>query len=414
MNWLKGYIYCKVKTGNWERFMNLCRHHNIRLWNVRKRDNSILFCMYIKDYKEVVAFVRKTHVIPNVCERRGLPFVCWKALQDWTFSIGVILFFVLLKVLSMFIWQINYEGQQEYTKESINREVVRMGVSPGMLRRKLDCDRIERNLREIYDNISWVSAEENGCVLNIKIKEGTLRRQTNTQEEAASHLVAPCDGVIQGIVTKEGTPQVKKGDSVKEGDVLIRGVVEVTDDSDTVVACHGVCASGEIQLEGSFSYEDSINLRHVEKTKTGKNIHVYVLEGNGHRISFKNPLKWFDKSGNYDIINYVCVDRDIIPVGLHYRLTRRTYINYTKKTAVYGGKEAEDLLKGRFASRLAEYVEKGYEVSDSGLYIEKQSDRYVAEGHTKVLIKEMEKQLVKEEELLIRTIGKEDEVGNNS
>lgn len=414
MNWLRGYIYCDVKAGNWERFMNLCRHHNIRLWKIRKRDNGILFCMYTKDYKEVVSFVRKTHVIPNVCVRRGFPFVCWKAMRDWTFLAGMILFFVLLKVLSMFIWQVNYEGQQEYTKESINREVVRMGVSPGMLKKKLDCDQIERNLRETYENISWVSAEENGCVLNIKIKEGSVRRQTKKQEEAAYHLVAPCDGVILGIVTQEGTPQVKKGDSVKKGDVLIRGVVEVTDDGDAVVRRHGVRASGEIQLQGSLSYEDRIKLRHIEKTKTGKNIHVYVMEGNGHRISFKNPLKWFDKSGNYDIINYVCVDRDIIPVGLHYRITRRTYIHYTKKTDVYGEKEAEALLKRRFASQLAEYVEKGYEVSDSGLHIEKQADQYVAEGHTKIVIKEMEKQLVKEEELQVQTIGKEDEVGNNS
>ncbi len=413
MNWLRGYLSCRVDAGNWERFMNLCRHRGIELWKVKKRENRVEFCMYIKDYKELTAFVEKTHVVPHICDKNGFPFVCEKAIRDWTFSLGIVVFFIILKVLSLFIWQVNYVGQQEYTKESVNQQVVRLGVYPGMRKKDLDCDQLERSLREIYDNMSWVSAEEEGCVLNIKIKEGNALGAIDAQEEEAFHLVAPCDGTIQSIITTKGTAQVKKGDVVKKGEILIRGVVEVTDDSEMVVARHGVCADGEIVLEGELRYEDRINDKHIAKTKTGKDIAVYTIEVNGHRISLKNPLKWFDNSGNYDIINYVCGDKEFVPMGLQCRVSRKNYIHYVKKTAAYQEDEAKDILKRRFASKLAEYKDDGYEIADSTLRVQKQGHTYVAKGNTKIRIKEMEKQLVNEGELQIQTIGKEDEVGNN-
>ncbi len=414
MNWLKGYIYCRVKAGNWERFMNLCRYHNIHLWNVKKTEKMVEFCIYAKDYKRLCEFVKKTHVIPHIYRKCGGPFLCEKAIRDWTFSVGLIAFFCILKVLSLFVWQIDYEGQQQYTKESMNEQVVRLGVYPGMLRKDLNCDQLERSLREIYDNISWVSAEERGCVLRIKVKEGNESGVMEKVKEEPFHLVAPCDGTIQSIITKEGTAQVKKGDEVKKGDILIRGVVEVTDDSETVMARHGVCASGQIEMQGKLAYEDGIKIQHVEKTKTGRDICVYMVEVGDYRISLKNPLKWFDNSSNYDIINDVCVDERFIPLKLHCRMTKRTYVHYEEKTAVYGAEEAKAILKRRFASKLAEYKEKGYGVSDATLCVKKQADRYVAQGNTKIVIKEMEKQLVTEQELLLQTSGKEDEVGNNS
>ncbi len=414
MDWLKGYISCRVISGNWERFMNMCRHHHIHLWNIKRKGDVVEFCMYTKDYRELYRFVGKSHVVPHLCEKKGLPFVWQSAIHDWTFTLGLVLFFVVLKVLSLFIWQINYEGQREYTKESVNQEVEHLGVYPGMLKKNLDCDQLERSLRENYDNMSWVSAEEDGCVLNIKIKEGNAVEKIKESEEVAYHLVAPCDGTVQSIVTKEGTAQVKKGDAVKKGDILIRGIVEVTDDSETVVARHGVCADGEIQIQGRLTYEDRINLQHIEKNKTGKDIFVYSIEVNGYRVSIKNPLKWFDNSGNYDIINYVCIDREFIPIGLRFQVSKKSYIHYEKKMATYQEQEAKSILKRRFASRLSSYQENGYEIADSTLRVQKQTSEYLAQGNATVLIKEMEKQTVNDAELQIQVIGKEDEVGTNS
>lgn len=411
MKWLRGYILCSVKAGNRERFMNLCRHHGIKLWSIEIHERTVSFCMFSRDFRKLNAFVGKTHVAPHIIQRKGLPFLVEKAMRDWTFTFGLILFFAVLKILSLFIWRIDYYGQQEYTKESISKDVTELGVYTGMLRKNLNCDALERSLRECYENMSWVSAEEKGCVLNIKIKEGNVEKRKEVKETAPCHLISPCDGKIQSIITKEGTAKVSKGADVKKGDVLISGIVEIKDDNGEISRYNGVQADGEISILTEEKTEDSINIQYMDKNKTGKDINVYTIKINGSRFSIKNPLKWFDNSANYDIINSVCADRKFIPGDVSLQITRRTFICYKKVKAQYSEKEASDILKNRFSSKLMEYEENGFEVVNQSLDIKREKNAYKAYGTIKLLVSGMEKTAIKSEELLLENKGKEDADG---
>lgn len=415
MKWLRGYIVCCVGSGRWERFMNLCRHHNIRLWDIEIEHTKVTFCMFAEDYRVLKDFVQKTNVVPHICKKQGFPFVVESAKRNWTFTFGLVLFFAVLKILSLFVWQINYYGQQEYTKETIGKVVTAMGVYPGMLRKNLNCDSIERNLRECYENMSWVSAEEKGCVLNIKIKEGTAEKHKDAMEETPQHLTAPCDGVVETIVTKEGTPKVKKGDSVKKGDVLISGIVEIKDDSGTTIRYNGVCADGEVSLTVEETYEDSINIRYMDKNKTGKEIRVYTISWNGSRFSIKNPLKWFDNSVNYDIMNNICIDKAFAPFDSQLKVMERTYIPYETCPAEYTKKQAEEILKKRFLSQIMEYEEQGVQIGKQSLEIKKEAAAYKAEGRIQMSVTRMEQNKITEEELrLPEDNRKEDDDGTGA
>lgn len=399
MKWMRGYLQCCVDSGDWERFMNLCRHHHIRLWNVKTQPPHIDFQMQSGDYEELCAFVGKTHIIPHIVKKRGLPFVWAQAMKNWTFTIGIVWFFLVLRILSLFVWQIHYEGQEEYTKETIRKEVSAMGVYVGMLRKNLNCDSIERSLRETFENISWVSAEEKGCVLNIKIKEGNSEEEMDNGEEKKQHLTAPCDGTVQSIVTAAGTPQVKKGAAVKKGDLLISGLVEITGDDDTIVKKNVVRAEGTVSLLTQISYEDCINRNYVEKNKTGKVINVYTFYWNDKCFSVKNPLKWFDNSDSYDIINYVCLKKNIIPMDITLQIKKSRYICYEKKTKEYTKQEAENLLQSRFESKKEEYEENGYQIQEENLEITAKQDKYYASGTLTALVSKMDRVDITETEL---------------
>ncbi len=370
--------------------------------------------MFARDYRLLRKFVVKTDVVPHICEKKGLPFLCERAIRDWTFTLGLVLFFVVLRVLSLFVWQINYYGQREYTKEMIRKEVTAMGVYTGMLRKNLDCDSIERNLRECYENMSWVSAEEKGCVLNIKMKEGTAEKKKEEREITPCHLVAPCKGIVQSIVTKEGTAQVKKGMKVKKGDILISGIVEIKDDSEAVVRKKGVHAEGEITILTERKYEDSINIRYIAKNKTGKEVSVFTVQCNGYRFSLKNPLKWFDNSTNYDIITNICVDRKFIPLDMSLFVSERRYIAYEPCEAEYTEEEARQLLQNRLSSKLMDYEEKGYKIIDHAFDVSKEQTAYKARGKIVMSVSNMEQKDVAEEELLLNQSGKEDDDGTGA
>ena len=128
MRWIMGYIECRVSGGHLERFMNLCRHHEIELWQVKERENQAVFFMYAAEYRRLKPLARKTKTVPHIQKKYGFPFICLKAGRDWTFTWGVALFFGILYVLSLFIWNIEFYGQQTYTKEGLGAEIEEMGV----------------------------------------------------------------------------------------------------------------------------------------------------------------------------------------------------------------------------------------------------------------------------------------------
>ena len=150
--------------------MNMCRHHRIDLWKIQRSD-KVVFCLSAGDFKKIQPLVKKTGICPHIQEKKGFPFCLWKMRTQWTFYSGFLLFLLFLSFLSSFVWEIRFQGQCTYTKETLLKTVNSLQVYRGMKRSRLVCDDIEKSLREIYPDISWVSAEEKGSRLVISIKE---------------------------------------------------------------------------------------------------------------------------------------------------------------------------------------------------------------------------------------------------
>lgn len=409
MRWIMGYIECQVTQGHLERFMNLCRHHGIELWNVQEKERQATFCMYAAMYHQVKPLARKTKTVPHIRKKHGFPFVCIKARRNWTFTWGIGLFFITLYILSQFVWSIEFKGQQTYTKEGLGAEVEEMGIYRGMARKHLQCDKIEQNLRLQHPDLSWVSAEEKGCVLQIQVKEGKMREEEKEAKQIYS-LTAPCAGKIDAIVTRSGTALCKKGDVVKKGQVLIRGSYDVVGDDEQLIRRQGVAAEGEIRLLHTIKWEDVLQKEYIEKQMTGKKRNIYTFQYNDSRISLKNPLKWFDNSANYDIINYVCFEERFIPLQWHVKIIRRQFLEYDKVKKQYSKEQAAGVFKKHLMTKMEEIENKGYEVLEHTEKMVQEEKQYKITGEIKTCIQTMDKKKVSEEELAVAP-GKEETDG---
>lgn len=331
--WIRGYIMCVTECGSWERFMNMCRYHGIDIWHIKREDN-ISFCMQKKSFKTIIPIARKTGVKPHICKKCGFPFVMRSVFKNWTFYAGFVMFFLLLSVLSSFVWEIRYNGQSSYSRETLSKTVESMEIYPGMRRSRLDCDAIEKQIRQVHPDISWVSAEEKGSVLQISIKEGKKTIVHDAQADA-SHLIALQDGVVEEIVANRGTVAVKKGQRVKKGQILIRGIVPVTDDNSEVVENIPVAAKGKVTLLVREENQEHIPIVHNVKEYTDKEVTVYHFVLGNIRFSLKNPFKRLDNSLKYDIITSVCADRTIHPLSLSMHIQKTIYREYQWKKERY-------------------------------------------------------------------------------
>ena len=80
-------------------------------------------------------------------------------------------------------------------------------------------------MREDFDEITWVAAAVKGNHLYISIKENDSFEGGIKSTEIPENIIASDDGTIESIITRSGTPLVKKGDNVEKGQVLVSGVV---------------------------------------------------------------------------------------------------------------------------------------------------------------------------------------------
>ena len=109
----------------------------------------------------------------------------------------------------------------------------------------IDCKELAAMLRKQFDAFTWVSVKQEGTRLLIQVKESTdpeANVENNEKKETEgtnpanlpTDLIADKNGVITSMITRKGVPMVSVGDTVKKGDLLVKGELEILDDSGEV------------------------------------------------------------------------------------------------------------------------------------------------------------------------------------
>ena len=387
--------------GSWERFMNMCRHHGIDLWQVEKGE-VFSFSMYGKDYKKIKSIVKKTGIRPHIEKKMGMPFLWHWLIKNWTFSSGFLFFLILLAGMSSYVWEISFQGQSTYTKETLLKTVNEMGVHRGMRRSGLFCDDIEKSIRERYPDISWVSAEEKGSRLVISIKEAEklVPRQS---EEQPCHLIAAEAGVVGEITVNRGVAAVKKGQKVKKGQILIRGIIPITDDSDQVVEKTPVAAKGQVSIYIEKPIRERVATKKKVKQYTGREIVVYDWQMGGESISLKNPFKRFNNLYKYDIIGTKTFDHSLQPFSFRVALDEYRCREYEWKTIQLTEKQLQQEGKELYERLQRNIVSEGHKIVSHSARMKKiDASAWELTGNIRYLCQDTKKKYIQEKEWQVK------------
>ena len=151
------------------------------------------------------------------------------------FGISLASFLLIVVILSMFIWNITIDGNVMHTSNELYNFIRKQNVYVGEYKGKIDCDEIEKKIRNKYSDITWVCAEIKGTNLIIHVNEN-YNRTIKEQENSPYNIIANCDAQIDSIITRTGVGNVKKGDKVKKGDLLISGEVDTYNEFEEIIA----------------------------------------------------------------------------------------------------------------------------------------------------------------------------------
>ena len=90
IQYIRGYVRIRITGYSPERFLNLCSHHQIRLWGLKPCGHAYEMYLSIKNFRKLKPILRKSNMRIKVLERRGLPFFLNRNRKRQAFFIGVI------------------------------------------------------------------------------------------------------------------------------------------------------------------------------------------------------------------------------------------------------------------------------------------------------------------------------------
>ncbi len=220
----KGEITIEINALKPERILNALWNRDIYTGRVVKLNlTTIRFIIQYSDYRETIDVVKRLKGKFKVVDKSGgiLLFILLK--RRISLVIGGILFFIIIYIMSNFIWSIQIETKNNLSPFEIRQQLNKIGIKPGLKKSDVNVYDIERKMENLNDQIMWIRTRIEGSTLKLVIEE-KINPPAAEEAENSNEVVAKMDGEIERVYTYSGNAAVKPGDIVKKGDTLILGI----------------------------------------------------------------------------------------------------------------------------------------------------------------------------------------------
>ncbi len=219
-----------------EKFIQRALQDGVALHNVRRVDpREVRFDATEQDAKRLMMLAETYKQDLTILGAHGLSRIKAKLLFRPSLPIAVLFALVLTWAVLSRLWLIQLPPE---APETLAAELASLGVRPGIPLTAIDTHRLEDALYARLGAYAFIGARVDGVRLKITtvkaLPEPDLYDPVNARD-----LVAKEDAIILNIDALAGVAAVKPGDTVKRGQLLIRGEERVSGDQ-----TRGVCALG--------------------------------------------------------------------------------------------------------------------------------------------------------------------------
>ena len=204
--------------------LNVMAEHGIKYRQLTEKDGRVFFVLSERQYKRLMSLTDSE--IFTVELRRGLPYFLERYRRRYGIIAGLIIFLILTKLSTVYVWDISVEGNDTVSDAEVLYTLEKLGFSVGSYIPDVDFYDICHKFILENENVSWISVNMEGTSAKVKLIEAD-KKGDNNSNGTPSNLVAKIDGIIVRTETVNGQVCVKAGESVKKGQLLISGVVEI-------------------------------------------------------------------------------------------------------------------------------------------------------------------------------------------
>lgn len=365
--YVKGYLTIQLHGDCVERFFNMCRMHEIFLWNIKKEEKDFCCSIAAKDYFETIPLLKKTGTRVRVIQKNGIPFYVPFMKKRVLFFMSLIFCLAMLYMVTDYIWAIEFVGNLQISNEELKDFLDDEQIYYGMKKKNLDCEEIEKHLRAYFQNVTWTSIYFEGTKLCVEVKENE-KTEPAQEELRGTNLVATEAGTITSIITRNGIPKVKIGDAVEEGQVLVDGRVPIYDEAQSVIDYQIYNSDADVTIRTQLAYHEQLARMHPLIQYTGNGHKSIFLEFFGYHIEGPVLGRSFQGCERITQRHQLCLLENLyLPIyygSIYEKEYNLTYLEYSEE-------EMKKLLNDNFEKFILCLHEKGVQIIEKNVKIKK-------------------------------------------
>jgi sporulation protein YqfD len=156
----------------------------------------------------------------RVRQRQGGPYLTRILARRPGLWLGAPAFVASLCVLGSMVWAVRVVGVPAALGQRVLAVAAANGVRPGAWRVAVDRDRVAAALTRSLPSLSWAGLGEDGGLIVIR---AVTRLVPKAGEASGSLLVASHPGTIVAMHVRQGQADVRVGDQVQAGQILVQG-----------------------------------------------------------------------------------------------------------------------------------------------------------------------------------------------
>ena len=362
--YIKGYISFTANGKFPERFLNSAAVNKLNLWDAYPSNGGLTGAMSASDYKRARHIAKRSGVKLKITKKRGIPFIYKKHSNRIGLPIGALAGAALLIVLSQFIWTVDIVGAETVSDHRIRQALADNGVFPGGFKGSVDVLSAQREVQFEVDELSWVSINTLGCKSTADVREKAKKSNAQT-DTSPCNIKAKCDGVITKISAQNGFSAVEVGSGVKQGDLLVSGVMPAGENSVRFVRAKAevyadVNSKKEIKIPKSYNYYS------LSENKTDRNSLNFLWLSLPASVDFTVYPMSVSSQNQKD----VTINDNSLPLGVTTQTTRE--LNKTEVEMTYDQTEKSFekalLLSEVFENGESAVKERKIKITDDGEY----------------------------------------------
>ncbi|MBQ2955126.1 MAG: sporulation protein YqfD [Clostridia bacterium] len=221
-----------------------------------------------KDAGRIMAMAEEYGMETCVIGAAGKPYVRERLRERGSLALGILMGVLLVVSFTSRIWRVeavSLDGAADRdTLEAVQRSAQEWGARPGILRMHVDREQLAADLQAMWPEMTHVSVRLSGVFLRVEV--ASEERAPGVYDSSdVRDLFASRDAIVVYAEPLAGKAAVKAGDTVRRGQVLIKGEERIGDEE-----VRRIRALGKVIGRVWFSAECTLPTTETLRVRTGR------------------------------------------------------------------------------------------------------------------------------------------------